>query len=97
MNPKYKVGDIITNDIYKYRITKVSGDFYHITNIDTSTENINVIEFIDKMKHIRLVTTEPITLTVQQIQQSCSHSKKYHNIISRTLQFWYCPDCKQEV
>jgi len=27
----------------------------------------------------------------------CSHKNKYLNRLSRTLEFWYCPDCKQEV
>jgi hypothetical protein len=29
--------------------------------------------------------------------ERCLHKKRYKNIISKTIQFWYCPDCKEEV
>ena len=28
---------------------------------------------------------------------SCSHSKKYVNVVSSTLKFWVCPDCKKDL
>jgi hypothetical protein len=37
----------------------------------------------------------PTTLMQENI--SCLHKNKYHNRISKTLHFWYCPDCKEEV
>ena len=27
----------------------------------------------------------------------CSHKNKYINILSNTLKFWYCPDCKKDL
>jgi hypothetical protein len=27
----------------------------------------------------------------------CSHKNKYKNILSNTLKFWYCPDCKKDL
>jgi hypothetical protein len=32
-----------------------------------------------------------------QISTGCQHKKKYLNKISANLQFWVCPDCKQEI
>ena len=27
----------------------------------------------------------------------CNHENKYYNVVSASLKFWYCPDCKSEV
>lgn len=27
----------------------------------------------------------------------CKHPKKYPNVISKALKFWYCPDCKKDL
>ena len=27
----------------------------------------------------------------------CKHPRKYRNIVSKTMQFDYCPDCKKEI
>lgn len=35
--------------------------------------------------------------TVTEQKSVCQHKNKYFNKISNTLQFWVCPDCKQEV
>jgi hypothetical protein len=29
--------------------------------------------------------------------KKCKHGNKYYNVLSRTLRFWYCPDCQCEV
>lgn len=29
--------------------------------------------------------------------KTCRHPKKYKNVISKNLFFWFCPDCKEEV
>lgn len=34
---------------------------------------------------------------VTEQKSVCQHKNKYFNKISNTLQFWVCPDCKQEV
>jgi hypothetical protein len=34
---------------------------------------------------------------VAETKNSCQHKNKYFNKISNTLQFWVCPDCKQEI
>jgi len=33
----------------------------------------------------------------EELRQKCMHPKKYLNIISPSLKFWSCPDCKGEV
>lgn len=37
------------------------------------------------------------TLTLHVAGDYCSHSRKYLNKITNTLQFYVCPDCKKEV
>lgn len=29
-------------------------------------------------------------------KKACNHENKYLNVISRTLKFWYCPDCGKD-
>jgi hypothetical protein len=37
------------------------------------------------------------TVPKSEVKAACSHDNAYKNIISKSLQFWYCPDCKQEI
>lgn len=49
-------------------------------------ENIGVIRTsIFENLHV-----EPLTL-------ECSHSKKYLNKITTSMQFWVCPDCNKDL
>ena len=34
---------------------------------------------------------------IPKFEPSCTHEKAYLNKISTALQFWVCPDCKQEI
>jgi len=31
------------------------------------------------------------------INNKCKHENKYKNVISKSIQFWFCRDCKEEV
>lgn len=34
---------------------------------------------------------------IKPVENFCAHPKKYLNIITNSLQFYVCPDCKKEV
>lgn len=29
--------------------------------------------------------------------ETCEHLNKYKNVVSKSLQFWFCPDCKKDL
>lgn len=36
-------------------------------------------------------------IDISEVENFCAHPKKYLNIITNSLQFYVCPDCKKEI
>jgi hypothetical protein len=56
------------------------------------------IEKLNKWFQERVFPIEHgVEVTCEKPTKSCNHPNKYLNKISSNLQFWVCPDCKEEV
>lgn len=91
---KYKLGDNVFYKSEKYVIDEICGEnskgvkeFYIVKYPELTGAYVTEREIC----HWDDRPLPPIP------QNSCKHPKKYLNKISNTLEFWYCPDCKDEV
>lgn len=73
----------------------------------TAADEIDWRDLLEKLNegltvNLRLYTLEkfsghhiqPKTFGTRTV---CAHPNKYKNVISKSLVFWFCPDCKEEV
>ena len=94
---KYKVGDRV---LYKGKIWEVLE--YHGRNIFGQEEYyIQDTKLYDDYLYVTDSDLECVNKDAEPPpvpgKKKCEHKNAYKNIISRTLQFWVCPDCKQEI
>lgn len=64
----------------------------------------NWFSFVDKIKDDgELKLSNGVLIRYTGLRQtdsssiSCKHSNKYINVVSATLKFWVCPDCKKDL
>ena len=106
--PKFKEGDFVIDieNGKKYEVINVfPGHYYDATTKEAyvylvEDDGALICRFESEVKPnniVKIGSLEYIIPDVFSEPTQCCHSNKYKNVISKTLSFWYCPDCKDEV
>ena len=95
---KFKENDLVRHGTNRARVRECHGknvlgqDEYYIEYCDPKLGGAYVIE--EELSEIDLSTPPEVP---KKADKKCDHKNVYKNIISSSLEFWVCRDCKEEV
>ncbi len=78
--------------------TNFNGDFeYCIESLDGIKKGYSTYVSDYEIHNFVLESEDRLPELPNEEELECRHENAYKNVVSRTLQFWVCPDCKKEV
>lgn len=90
LESKFKDLEIVDHRGRKARVIEVIAVFYAYEYC---------IEYFDSQEKVNYVFESELSKWTagENKNTTCSHSNKYFNVLSASLKFWVCPDCKRDL